>query len=109
MNRKDFIKSAFGTALALTGADALARPVHAALPRPRTAALARPVPPEVRAPSAFTLPPLPYGFDALEPHIDKLTMEIHHGRHHKAYVDNLNKAVEGTPMAKLTIEQILKS
>jgi Fe-Mn family superoxide dismutase len=54
------------------------------------------------------LPPLPYGFDALEPHIDKLTMEIHHGRHHKAYVDNLNKAVEGTPMAKLTIEQILK-
>jgi Fe-Mn family superoxide dismutase len=41
----------------------------------------------------FTLPALPYSFDALEPHIDKLTMEIHHDRHHKAYVDNLNKAV----------------
>jgi len=93
MNRKDFLKSAFGTALALTGADALAR--HAR--------------PEVSAPPAFTLPPLAYGFDALEPHIDKMTMEIHHDRHHKAYVDNLNKAVEGTPMAKLTIEQILKN
>jgi Fe-Mn family superoxide dismutase len=41
----------------------------------------------------FTLPALPYAFDALEPHIDKMTMEIHHDRHHKAYVDNLNKAV----------------
>lgn len=41
----------------------------------------------------FTLPALPYAFDALEPHIDKLTMEIHHDRHHKAYVDNLNKAL----------------
>lgn len=92
MNRKDFIKSAFGTALALTGADALARTIQ----------------PEISAPPAFTLPPLPYGFDALEPHIDQMTMEIHHDRHHKAYVDNLNKAVAGTPMAKLTIEQILK-
>jgi Fe-Mn family superoxide dismutase len=43
--------------------------------------------------ASFTLPALPYAFDALEPHIDKLTMEIHHDRHHKAYVDNLNKAV----------------
>ena len=44
----------------------------------------------------FTLPALPYAFDALEPHIDKMTMEIHHDRHHKAYVDNLNKAVGST-------------
>jgi Fe-Mn family superoxide dismutase len=44
---------------------------------------------------AFTLPNLPYPADALEPSIDKMTMEIHHGRHHKAYVDNLNKALEG--------------
>ena len=44
---------------------------------------------------AFTLPSLPYPTNALEPHIDKMTMEIHHGRHHKAYVDNLNKALEG--------------
>ncbi len=43
----------------------------------------------------FTLPPLPFPFDALEPSIDKLTMEIHHDKHHKAYVDNLNKALEG--------------
>ena len=46
---------------------------------------------------AFTLPPLPYPADALEPHIDKTTMEIHHGRHHKAYVDNLNKALAEEP------------
>ena len=44
---------------------------------------------------AHELPPLPYAHDALEPHIDKQTMEIHHGRHHKAYVDNLNKALAG--------------
>src|ERR1041384_5074432 len=43
----------------------------------------------------FTLPPLPYAPDALEPHIDKMTMEIHHGRHHNAYVTNLNKAIAG--------------
>ena len=44
---------------------------------------------------AFQLPPLPYPSDALEPHIDKATMEIHHGRHHNAYVTNLNKAIAG--------------
>ncbi len=44
---------------------------------------------------AYELPPLPYAVDALEPYFDKLTMEIHHGRHHKAYVDNLNKAIAG--------------
>jgi Fe-Mn family superoxide dismutase len=46
---------------------------------------------------AFTLPPLPYAFDALEPYIDKLTMEIHHDKHHAAYVTNLNKALEQAP------------
>jgi Fe-Mn family superoxide dismutase len=55
---------------------------------------------------AFSLPALPYAFDALEPHIDRLTMEIHHDRHHKAYVDNLNKALPGTTK---TIEEILAS
>ncbi len=55
---------------------------------------------------AFNLPALPYAFDALEPHIDRLTMEIHHDRHHKAYVDNLNKALPGTTK---TIEEILAS
>jgi Fe-Mn family superoxide dismutase len=56
---------------------------------------------------AFELPALPYAFDALEPHIDALTMEIHHDRHHKAYTDNLNKAVAGTPLESMGIESIL--
>ncbi len=55
---------------------------------------------------SFSLPALPYAFDALEPHIDRLTMEIHHDRHHKAYVDNLNKALPGTTKS---IEEILGS
>jgi len=55
------------------------------------------------------LPDLPYAFNALEPHIDAKTMEIHHDRHHKAYTDNLNKAIEGTPNENLTIEEILKN
>jgi Fe-Mn family superoxide dismutase len=58
---------------------------------------------------AFTLPPLPYPADALEPYIDKMTMEIHHGRHHKAYVDNVNKALEGqTALQSLSIEQLMR-
>jgi Fe-Mn family superoxide dismutase len=55
---------------------------------------------------AFSLPALPFAFDALEPHIDRLTMEIHHDRHHKAYVDNLNKALPGTTKS---LEEILAS
>ncbi|MBN8822536.1 MAG: superoxide dismutase [Spirosoma sp.] len=62
-----------------------------------------------QAEGPFTLPALPYPTDALEPHIDKMTMEIHHGKHHKAYVDNLNKAVAGTDMAKMSIEALVKS
>jgi Fe-Mn family superoxide dismutase len=56
---------------------------------------------------AFTLPALPYAPDALEPHIDKATMEIHHGKHHQAYVTNLNKALEGKPEADSSIEDII--
>jgi len=55
---------------------------------------------------AFELPALPYATDALEPHIDKATMEIHHGKHHQAYVDNLNKAIAGTDAENLSIEEI---
>ncbi|HEY2933649.1 MAG TPA: superoxide dismutase [Acidobacteriota bacterium] len=56
----------------------------------------------------FTLPPLPYPADALEPHIDKMTMEIHHGKHHNAYVTNLNKALESAPaLANKKIEELL--
>jgi Fe-Mn family superoxide dismutase len=58
---------------------------------------------------AFKLPALPYATDALEPHIDKMTMEIHHGKHHQAYVDNLNKALAGTDAENLSIEDILKN
>jgi Fe-Mn family superoxide dismutase len=56
---------------------------------------------------AFELPQLPYGFDALEPHIDAQTMEIHHDRHHKAYVDNANAALEGTEFADWSVEKVL--
>ncbi|WP_316798990.1 superoxide dismutase [Pedobacter frigidisoli] len=58
---------------------------------------------------AFELPALHYATDALEPHIDKTTMEIHHDKHHQAYVTNLNKAVEGKPEASLSIEEIVKN
>ena len=56
---------------------------------------------------AFTVPPLPYAFDALEPHIDAQTMEIHHDKHHQAYVDKLNAAVDGTEWADKSIEEII--
>jgi Fe-Mn family superoxide dismutase len=58
---------------------------------------------------AFKLPDLPYANNALEPHIDAQTMEIHHDRHHKAYTDNLNKAIEGTDADQKGIEEILKN
>lgn len=58
---------------------------------------------------AFTLPPLPYDYDALEPHIDKLTMEIHHDKHHQAYVDNLNKAIAGTENENKSLEELVKN
>ena len=56
---------------------------------------------------AFTLSPLPYAHDALEPHIDKQTMEIHHGKHHQAYVDNLNKAIAGTEHENKSLEELV--
>lgn len=58
---------------------------------------------------AFTLPNLPYAKDALEPHIDAKTMEIHHGKHHQGYVDKLNAALEGSPMANKSVEEVLKN
>ncbi len=56
---------------------------------------------------AFTLPALPYASDALEPHFDKMTMEIHHGKHHQAYVDNLNKAIAGTENENKSLEELV--
>ena len=58
---------------------------------------------------AFELPPLPYPYDALEPHIDARTMEIHHTKHHQAYVDNANKALEGTAWAEASVEDVLRN
>lgn len=58
---------------------------------------------------AFELPALAYATDALEPHIDKMTMEIHHGKHHQAYVDNLNKALAGTDGENKKIEDIMEN
>lgn len=57
---------------------------------------------------AFTLPALPYAFDALEPHIDARTMEIHHGKHHNAYVTNLNNAIAGTDLESKSLEELMK-
>ena len=56
---------------------------------------------------AFTLPALPYAFNALEPHIDARTMEIHHGKHHNAYVTNLNAALAGTEWENKSLEEIM--
>lgn len=57
---------------------------------------------------AYELPQLPYAYDALEPHIDTRTMEIHHTKHHQAYVDNANKALEGTEFAALPVEELIQ-
>ena len=57
---------------------------------------------------AYTLPPLPYAYDALEPHIDARTMEIHHTKHHQTYIDNANKALEGTEFADLPVEELIQ-
>lgn len=57
---------------------------------------------------SHVLPPLPYAFDALEPYIDARTMEIHHGKHHNAYVTNLNAAVQGTPFESTSVEDLLR-
>ncbi|MFK7601310.1 superoxide dismutase [Mn] [Deinococcus sp. SM5_A1] len=56
---------------------------------------------------AYQVPPLPYGYDALAPHIDARTMEIHHDKHHQAYVDNANKALEGTEFADMPVEELI--
>lgn len=58
---------------------------------------------------AHTLPELPYAYDALEPHIDAMTMEIHHSRHHQTYVNNLNAALEGTGLEDLSIEELVSN
>jgi superoxide dismutase, Fe-Mn family len=58
---------------------------------------------------AFEVPPLPYDYDALEPHIDEATMKLHHDKHHQAYVTNANKALEGTDWADKSVEEVLQN
>lgn len=69
----------------------------AALAAALPGATAQPAPAAATPSGPFTLPPLPYAFDALEPHIDALTMQVHHGKHHAGYVANLNKAIAKVP------------
>ena len=58
---------------------------------------------------AYEVPPLPYDYNALEPHIDEQTMRVHHDKHHQAYVDNANKALEGTEWADRSVEDVLQN
>ena len=89
---------------ALKKAALLTAVAAAASTLPRGQAAAAEAPPA----GPFTLPPLPYAFDALEPHFDAQTMQIHHDKHHQAYVTNLNKAVAGQPdWEKKTVEELL--
>jgi superoxide dismutase, Fe-Mn family len=90
MNRKQFLSTLIGSTLALKFSNAFSKSEP------------------VFFDGMFTLPTLPYSVDALEPHIDKMTMEIHHGRHHKTYIDNLNKAIAGTPMEGKSIDELVK-
>ncbi|HEY8918415.1 MAG TPA: superoxide dismutase [Chitinophaga sp.] len=98
MDKREFIKLA-----SLAGVAALSNPSGLLAASPARSSIA--LDPSPKAP--FTLPALPYEFGALEPSIDKLTMEIHHDKHHGAYVKNLNDAVNGTTFASLPLDQIL--
>lgn len=86
-SRRNFLKKSAALALGAIASTAIVNKAFSSNTLPE----AKTISPEGEK---FTLPPLPYNYDALEPHIDKLTMEIHHGKHHQAYVNNLNKALE---------------
>lgn len=100
MTRRQAIKTtALASAAFATLPSAIAQPV---LPAPEPVLINT-------APPPFTLPPLPYAYDALEPHLDARTMEIHHDKHHAGYVANLNKAVAEYPdLGKKSIEELMK-
>lgn len=100
MNKREFIKLA-----GLAGVAALGNPSGIMAEAPVTHKGISILGTDQKAP--FSVPPLAFGFDALEPHIDKATMEIHHDKHHGTYVKNLNDAVKGSPYENLTLEQIL--
>lgn len=96
--RRDFVRGLAGAALS---ASVVAGPVSSLL-----AADAAPAPPT----GPFKLPPLPYAYDALEPSIDKLTMQIHHDKHHQAYINNLNTAIKDYPaLGSMSIDDLVKN
>ena len=98
MTRRDAIK-ALGTGVAMVGLGGLSRTYGAPAAVPVGAGATK---------QPFTLPDLPYAANALEPHIDALTMQIHHDKHHAAYIKNANKALEGHPaLEAMTAEEIL--
>ena len=105
MEKRTFLK----TGLLLSIGAAVAPLVSACTPGKKAAdtkKLTLP-PPKARRTTPFALAALPYAANALEPHIDKQTMEIHHGKHHQAYVNNLNDAVKDTPYAEYELEDIV--
>src|SRR3954463_11705952 len=102
MHKREFIKLA-----GLAGVAALSNPIGAIAATPSTATGRKSFANSPKAP--FEVPKLPYEYDALEPHIDKATMEVHHDKHHQAYVDKANAALEGTEWADKPIEEVLKS
>lgn len=100
-SRRDFIKKSAVIALGTIAASAFAGKTMAAAPPESEFEF-------LEENGKFTLPLLPYAYDALEPHIDKMTMEIHHSKHHQAYITNLNKAIDADKnFSSLAIEQIL--
>ena len=111
MNRRAALKSLALTSGAVLIAQSLPRVIASAAADTAPVAPAAPAPAASTTPTGpFSLPPLPYAFDALEPHLDAQTMQIHHDKHHAAYVANLNKAVAGKPeLAKMSVEQLLTS
>jgi hypothetical protein len=106
MKRREFLVSGSLAGAALLGADQLGASVLAAGGSERLSAGFTPK----EKPMAFTVPALPYPFDALEPHIDARTMEIHHDKHHGAYVTNLNKALDGhADLQAKSLDDLLKN
>ncbi|MBS0387074.1 MAG: superoxide dismutase [Proteobacteria bacterium] len=99
LTRRELLISTAGIAALQTAA--------AAATAGATAATAAPATPAAAPTGPFTLPPLPYGDNALDPVISANTLGFHHGKHHRAYVDNLNKAVAGTPYADMALDKII--
>lgn len=99
MNKRTFVKNMAVLATAIIAAPAILAEANPSMLDLRG----------VQDSAAFTLPDLPYAFDALEPYFDKMTMEIHHDRHHKAYVTRLNEAVKGTKAEGLSLEKLQAS